>query len=76
MELINQEAYFWCDACIVARPNEEISLYPKYCIRRYDYLKGENDIRGGLQNAPQRPQNPISQGVSGSRMKNIGLQQA
>ena len=38
--------HFWCHACQVARPNQELSPDNRYCLRCYEFLNKEAALAG------------------------------
>jgi len=48
-ELIAAGGFFWCEACLVARPVSEQSLDPRYCQGCWEFLEEEKRIRGFLR---------------------------
>jgi hypothetical protein len=43
-ELIAAGTHFWCEACLVARPLDNQSLDPRYCMSCYDFLNKEAEM--------------------------------
>jgi len=44
-ELIAAGGFFWCEACVVARPMVEQSPDPRYCLSCFDVLKVEVEMQ-------------------------------
>jgi len=73
--LIAAGSHFWCDACVVARPQVEQSPDPRYCRGCYEILKTEAEMQstkkaawmpkdGSRKTAPKATQaTPAMQGV-------------
>ena len=44
IDLINAGTHFWCKACVVARPLDDQSPEPRYCLACYEIIEKEKKI--------------------------------